>query len=245
MKLHHKIARLFGYDLIRKKSSHHTLDLHLQKIITSNKITTVMDVGANKGQFAKRLRELGFRGKIISFEPILSEFHHIELLSKADPLWDVYNFAMGNSADILELNVTDSTDLSSFLQPNEFSKLYFKEKVMLSNTQKIEIKMLHHFIAEHNLVHESLLLKTDTQGFDLEVLKGAGDYLSALVKVIVIELSFKPIYNGMPSALEVIAFLNESGFNPSGLFQLSRDKTTLELIEMDSVFLNKKLFSAA
>jgi len=241
MKLHHRLANLLGYDLIRKNKSHHTLDLHLQKIIQSKTITTIIDVGANKGQFALKLRQLGFKGKILSFEPVQREFDCIKALSKTDPLWQVHHCAMGSEPGVIELNVTDSTDLSSFLKPNEFCKTYYKDKVSSIQKQEAEVKVLKDFISNNNLMSESVLLKTDTQGFDLEVLKGVGDYLTSLIKAVVVELSFKPIYEGMPTALETMTFLKERGFDPSGLYQVSRDKKTLELIEIDGVFLNKNI----
>ena len=238
-KLHHKLADLFGYDLIRKKKSHHTFDLHLQKIIENNLITTIIDVGANKGQFALRLRQLGYRGKIISFEPVYSAYLQVRELAEKDSAWEVHNYAIGNIEGTLELNVTvDSTDLSSFLQPNAFSQVYYKQKVASIETQQAEVHLLKNFIKD--LTNESVLLKTDTQGFDLEVLKGAEHYLAELIKVVVIELSFKPIYENMTTGLEMMHFLKEHHFNPSGLFTVSRDKKTYELIEMDGIFLNQR-----
>lgn len=239
MKLHHKLANIFGYDLIKNKRSHHNLDNHLQKILQNKKITTVIDVGANEGQFALELRALGFKGKILSFEPIQREFKKLEELSMHDPLWEVYNCAMGSQKGFLDLNVTDSTDFSSFLKPNKFSKDYYQDKVASIVTQKAEIRLLQDIITEKGLLKESILLKTDTQGFDIEVLKGAGEYVSSLIKVIVVELSFKQIYEGMPSAIEMMAFMKDHGYGPSGFFPISRDKKTLELIEMDGVFLNQ------
>ncbi len=240
MKLHRCLANLLGYDIIRKKKSHHTFDLHLQKMLANQKITTILDVGANKGQFALRLRALGYRGKIISFEPVFSAFLELKTLAAVDSQWQVYNYAVGSQKGMLELNVTDSTELSSFLKPNDYSKVYYKNEVSGIHMQKTEIRLLKDFIEENNLEIDSVLLKTDTQGFDIEVLKGAGNYLASLIKVIVVELSFKPIYENMPMALDTMQLLKAQGFNPSGLFPISRDKKTLELIEIDGVFLNKR-----
>lgn len=237
MKIHHKVAEALGYDLIRQKKSHHRLELNLQKILELKEISVVLDIGANRGQFAQKLRSMGFKGKIISCEPIPAEFNKLKELSKTDPAWEVHNFAIGSENGNLELNITEnSSDFSSFLKPNEFSQNYFGDKTKKINKVQVEVKTLEEFAQTWKLSQERVFLKTDTQGFDLEVLKGCGSFLDK-IQGILVELSFCPIYESMPNASTMLSYLDQKGFVPSGFFPVTRNKGTLELIEMDGTFL--------
>jgi len=237
MRIHHKLANILGYDLIRHKKSHHSLELHLKKIIDHLKTTLVLDIGANKGQFAQKIRTLGFQGEIISFEPIPKEFERLKLLSSKDPKWEVYPYAIGSKNGTLELNITEeSTDFTSFLKPNKFSKDYYSKEVSNIRTVPVEIHTLEDFFRTKKIIPEKVFLKTVTQGYDLEVLNGCGSLLQTLQGVL-IEVSFQPIYENMPDATTVIKYLDNHGFRASGFFPVSRNKNTLELIEMDGIFI--------
>jgi hypothetical protein len=78
-----------------------------------------------------------------------------------------------------------------------------------------------------------LFLKLDTQGWDLEVMKGATQVLP-LVHLIQSELSFKSIYSGQPSYVESLQYFRDLGFEVAGLFPLVRDKNW-GVIEADCV----------
>ncbi|MFI4963330.1 MAG: hypothetical protein ACHP6H_05685, partial [Legionellales bacterium] len=82
---------LFNYDIISTKEKKTLYDF-----LTYYKINVVLDVGANTGQFGSRLRELGFKGKIISFEPILAEYQDLNKKTVNDPLWQAINIGLGN-----------------------------------------------------------------------------------------------------------------------------------------------------
>lgn len=127
---------------------------------------------------------------------------------------------------------------NSFLDANKYGKTRFSEEIVSTQTQPTKMQRLDQFIQENNLASESIFLKSDTQGFDLEVLKGLGDCIKN-IRMIMVELSFKSIYVDMPHATEVMSFLRNHDFSPSGLFVVTRDKKTRELIEMDGVFLNR------
>ena len=241
MALHHQLAKLLGYDLIRQKRSHHRLELNLKKILELRNISVVLDIGANRGQFAQKLRETGFKGRIISCEPIPAEYERLQLISSNDQFWEVHPFAIGSKKGMLELNITEnSTDFSSFLKPNEFSQSYYGEKISKLKKVEVEVHTISDLATAWKLSGERVFLKTDTQGFDLEVLNGCGAFLNS-VEGILVELSFCPIYDNMPDASTMLSYLNERGFRPSGFFPVSRNKETLELIEMDGTFLRKSI----
>src|SRR4051812_45614795 len=70
-------------------------DAQIRTIIDNLKVDLVIDVGANEGQFARRLRSF-YHGKIISFEPVSSVFKRLSEWAASDPDWSVYKMALGN-----------------------------------------------------------------------------------------------------------------------------------------------------
>ena len=80
----------------------------------------VIDVGANMGQFAIELRNAGYSGQIISFEPLIEYYKH--LISIADDMWHIENCALGNSNTTETINVSHKTVFSSILNTNEFGR---------------------------------------------------------------------------------------------------------------------------
>lgn len=96
MKLHRKIARQFGYELI-KLNKHPTANAHIINLINACEIDLVLDVGANRGQFGKTLRQEGYRGEIHSFEPVSATFEHLKESCLDDLNWFAHKLAMGDA----------------------------------------------------------------------------------------------------------------------------------------------------
>ena len=92
----------------------------LNAIFHKYKIESIIDVGANEGQFGLFLREIGFKGKIISFEPVKQAFEKLNIQSSKDENWDVFNFALGSKISNNKINVAKSSIFSSFLKLNNF-----------------------------------------------------------------------------------------------------------------------------
>lgn len=82
-----------GFDLIRYPYGDEKRKMEL---IFNNKINLILDVGANQGQFALNMRKLGYKEKIISFEPLSSAYNILYNHSLKDDNWIALNFALGN-----------------------------------------------------------------------------------------------------------------------------------------------------
>ena len=119
MKLHRKIAKIFGYELI-KRNKHPTLSSHIINLINPYKIDLVLDVGANYGQFGRMLRNEGYKGEIHSFEPVSHSYDNLQKACLNDEKWFVHKLAMGAADGKDAINVTEASDMSSFLDPNDF-----------------------------------------------------------------------------------------------------------------------------
>lgn len=231
------IFNLFGYELTKKRESL-TLNTHLKQLIDKYEIDLVIDVGANTGQFGKFLRKIGYEGDILSFEPVSSTFERLRENSASDRRWKITKLALGNKKGTETINVFDSTDFSSLLAPNEFGKQTFKQ-IRTSQTETIDIDTLDNILAsDRQLASRKIFLKMDTQGYDLNVFIGARNSVNSIVAILS-EISFLPIYDGMPDYHQVLKEFEASGFVVTGLFPVTRNED-LSMIEMDGVLVNKQ-----
>src|SRR5215218_10092126 len=113
------------------------------------------------------------------------------------------------------------------------------ERAKVGKVENIEVRRLDEIAKRHPALSGArrALLKTDTQGFDLEVIRGAGAFLTRTVAV-QIELSVLPIYENVPCYQDVIDELTAIGFALSGLFPVTLDRD-LRVIEFDGVFVRR------
>jgi FkbM family methyltransferase len=238
MKLHSYIAKAAGYELIKQKK-HPTVESHIMNLIRHYRIDLMLDVGANQGQFGTMLREEGYAGEMHSFEPVHATFEKLAHASAGDPNWHIHQYALGESCGEEEVNITKSTDLSSFLKPNDFGKEKF-EKIEVTQTEVVKISTVFDFLNSEisNAGNRRIFLKMDTQGYDLNVFAGAVRNLKQ-IHCILSELSFMPIYEGMPHYIDALQTYESHDFHVTGLYPISRNKD-LTIIEMDCLLANRK-----
>lgn len=238
MNLLRPFAALFGYDIVRK-SKDVFLERHLHNMLHKHGINTIIDVGANEGQYGKMLRNIGFTGTILSFEPLSDAYQILSTHAKSDKSWHTYNFALGDKEEKLDLNVASYNDFSSFLLPNAYCEDTFQHKSRIVNHEKVEIKVLDRIFDDlPDTGNHRIHLKMDTQGFDLKVFKGASNSLKN-IQTMQSEVSIRELYNGMPDYLTALKIYTDSGFMISGLFPVTRDKKDLSVIEFDCVMVKQ------
>ena len=201
-------------------------------------VDVVFDVGANTGQFASSLREFGFSGLIVSFEPLASA--HAQLLNKSrsDPGWIIHPpLALSDMAGEVDINVSGNSVSSSLLPmlPSHFnaapdSAYISKERVAKDCLDNVAFSYLNS--------KSSLLLKIDTQGYEWEVLDGSSEVLK-LAKVVLIELSLLPLYEGQHLWQELIERLSEEGFLLWCVQPGFTDPKTGRTLQFDGLFVRK------
>ncbi|MFO7605186.1 MAG: FkbM family methyltransferase [Desulfurivibrionaceae bacterium] len=236
MNIPRKLVGMFGYDLARISKYQPNIESHLQLLFKSLDIDLVLDVGGNNGAYGLLLREFGYEGEIISFEPVQRCYARLLRHSVNDRHWSAYNFALGPRKAEMTITVPESDDFSSFLDVAPSAKEKWSEVFATVEREVVRVERLDDVVAEMGLAPESrnVFLKLDTQGYDLEVLKGAANVIGDL-KGMQSEISMIPIYQGMPNYLESLTRFHELGFKLTGLYPVARDKATLQIIEMDCV----------
>lgn len=197
-------------------------------------VETILDVGANEGQYVHHVRELGYKGRIISFEPIVSVFEKLKLATIGDPLWDAHNCALGDEAGNAAIQVSEETVFSSFRQQTRYLSAKFEGSASV-RSESVRIERLDEFLDRNPEAGKSTYLKIDTQGFEKQVLQGCGHWLERL-KVIQLELPIENLYVGQATWLEMVQWMMSRGFAVAMAKENSYDWTRMQLLELDVVF---------
>jgi FkbM family methyltransferase len=181
------------------------------ELIAEQGIDTVVDVGANEGLFARQLRDEGFSGRIISFEPLSKAFALLESASANDPDWECRQLALGSATGRKTLNVAQNLASSSFL-PMESGLPEAEPRLAYIGTEECSVSTLDALARDLFQPDERLYVKLDVQGFELEVLQGAEATLDRVLALDV-ELSLSPVYEGAPLIDEVVGHLADRGYD--------------------------------
>ena len=207
---------------------------HLQAVFDRYAIELIVDVGAHHGQFARLVRGIGYEGPIVSYEPVPAAFEELARVSADDPAWSVHRLALGRREGPRPINVSKSTDFSSFRRLNAYALDAFP-KARVAGEETVAVRRLDTALDEHapDAGAAPIFLKIDTQGSDLDVLKSASGVLER-VAALQTEVPLRPLYEGVAGMPQVLAALAAGGFALSGVFPVSADEE-LRLIEVDCV----------
>lgn len=157
-------------------------------------IDTVLDIGANVGQFGLMTRRAGFAGRIISCEPLAGAFQQLSARSARDDSWTPVRTAVGSSSGTTSINVSANSFSSSVL-PMAEEHLRSAPGSAYIGTETVAMTTVRELVVAHSVEPSRCLLKIDTQGFEDEVLAGAGDLVDEFGAV-QLELSFVELYTG-------------------------------------------------
>jgi FkbM family methyltransferase len=231
-----RCARALGYD-IAQDDGHLTLGAHLGTLFSVLGINCVIDVGAHEGGFAQLLRSSGYRGDIVSIEPVSESFEALKRHFVDDPRWRGHRFALGERNGTMPIRVLAATNLASLLPPSPYATECFGDSARVLRTEPVDVfrldgildRLTSHVAAPH------LYLKVDTQGYDMRVVEGAGASLQRFL-ALQTELPVKALYEGVVPMTEGIERLTRLGFELSGMYPVCRDRDGLQMVEYDCVF---------
>lgn len=220
----------------RKPKMKKTPEGKLARILSDFSVDLVLDVGANVGQTHDKLRAAGYKGRIVSFEPVPSA--HATLLEKAqrDFDWDIApRTAIGAEPGEVTINVSQATDMSSILTPGE---------ILLETLPKTEVaEQVLTPVTTLDAVWETycpptarIFLKVDTQGFERQVLMGVEANLDRILGI-QLELSLLPLYEGEETYLGYLQDLHAWGFEPFMIWENYFSRTHGRQMQMDVVFM--------
>jgi FkbM family methyltransferase len=197
--------------------------IQMERLIRSLGVDLVIDVGANRGQFAASIRRF-YDGPILSFEPVSTAFDTLSRASATDPDWHVRKVALGDRTAEMTIHVSERTEFSSMLSANEYLAARFGSGSEPTREEVVPVRRLDDVLAdlEDTVRGRRVFLKLDTQGFDLNVFRGLGSRVDDVVALLS-EVSLIPIYDGMPHWTESVAEYEASGFGVVGLYPITKD----------------------
>lgn len=227
------LLRKFGRDLIVYDHLHHPL-ARRAKLISFNNIDVVIDIGANRGQYARELRGAGYDGKIISFEPLSNAFVELEQWSRNDGNSIAINKAVGDRDGEIEFNIAANSTSSSVLDMLPAHTNAAPHSSIIG-TEKVKITRLDSIYEEFCPTGQKVLLKIDTQGYEMSVLEGSAN---SLVKVtaLQLEMSFVRLYKGQVLFIEMLAYLEARGFKLVDINPMFIHPQSGEVLQVDGFF---------
>jgi FkbM family methyltransferase len=218
-----------------RKKPHKTDEGRLCIVLRDAGVKLFIDVGANIGQTGVKLRENGYEGKIISFEPVSTCHDALIKVANKDSNWEVARpLALSDYNGETEIHVSEAHDLSSIDKPTKSLNDAFPS-VNEKNRETVEVCRLDSFF-NSNIDLTNAFLKIDAQGHDFRVLKGASGILP-LLRGVQVETSLLPLYEHEPTYLEVLEFLHKQGFSPFLITARTFSRKIRRQLQIDAVFI--------
>lgn len=219
----------------KKKKPHKTREGKIVLTMQAHAIDVVIDIGANEGQTYEGLRKSGFKGRIVSVEPIPALQDRLQTMAAKDPLWDVLPpLAIGEKNGTSLLNVSHASDLSSTLTPSS-ALMEALPKAHITQQVEVSMKTLDTLLEDLHLDGKKIFVKIDTQGNEMVILQNAPVALETITGLQV-ELSLFELYEGEVLYEDVLAYLQNKGFIPHMLIETNFSRKLNRQLQIDGVF---------
>jgi len=210
-------------------------ELRLPRLLAEHHIKTVFDVGANDGGFATQLIRGGFKGEIVSFEPLPDAWQKLSEKARAYPTWNVAPpVALSDKEGEASFNQAGNSTSSSLMAMTD-AHTDAAPHSATERTLTIRTTTLDRYVAALASPGKCYL-KIDVQGAERLVLDGATDALQGLIVGVQLEMSLVELYEGQPLAMELHAYLTSRGFQLWDIVPGFRSTKTLQLLQYDGIY---------
>jgi FkbM family methyltransferase len=195
-------------------------------------IDTIIDVGANVGQFGEALRADGYRGKIVSFEPTKAAFETLAGKAGADGHWEAYQCGIGATAGTAVLHASKLSVFNSFLELSNVAGLH-DNRMAVDHTEEISVRTLDDVAGK---IQGKILLKVDTQGYERQVMEGAQETIKRVAGILM-ELPVIHTYKGEWQFHEALEYMSNAGFVPAQIQAVGyHGKDNVSAVDFDCLF---------
>lgn len=228
------LVRNLGYDVVRYSEALTSANARRLRALKDNRVDVVLDVGASEGHFGKKLRQSGYRGKIVSFEPLADSYQKLLAVSRQDGAWQAVHTAIGDHDGEALINVSGRSTSSSLL-PMVPSHVAAAPDSRYVGDERVSVKRLDTVVKNLIGPKDHLYLKIDVQGYEATVLAGATETLKA-TQVLEVEVSMVPLYEGSILYAEMIRMLDGLGFHLISWEDVLNDPRTGYVLQSDCIF---------
>ena len=193
----------------------------------------VIDIGANKGQFALATRHFCPDARIICFEPLVEPASTFKKIFQGDLNTTLHNVAIAPREGSMEMHISKREDSSSLLPISKVQEEFYPGTGEIS-TVKVTVGPLSNFLPA-SYIKGRALLKIDVQGYEYQVLNGCHDLINKF-SYVYCEASFVELYSNQKLAKDVIEWLEINGFALIGAYNFSYSKKSGQAIQADLLF---------
>jgi FkbM family methyltransferase len=228
------MARSFGFDVIRfhPESSDQA---KLWAVLKHLKTDLVLDVGANEGQYGSGLRAIGYRGRMVSFEPLSSAHAVLTRTAMDDAAWQIHRrAAIGDSDGEVTINIAGN-NVSSSVLPMLAQHADAAPESQYIGSEKVPLVRLDSVASDYVTSAKSVFLKIDTQGFEAAVLRGAPQLLQKC-RAVQLEMSLTPLYGGQELWDYFVRELTNMGFQLWTVLPGFVEASTGRSLQFDAIF---------
>jgi len=201
-------------------------------------IKTVLDIGANTGQFASWIHKILPQASIFSFEPLIDCYEQLIKNMKGIPNFKAFNCALGEQDSQCQMFRSEFSPSSSLLPMAETHKKVFPH-TKNSIVEDIVVRKLDTVFNDIEL-EDNILIKIDTQGYEDKVIAG-GKQIISRAKVVIAETSFEELYQGQSLFGEIYDAMTKMGFEyRGGLDNQRKNPADGRVLQADSIFVKNK-----
>ncbi len=209
------------------------------QMLKTNKFDLILDVGANNGSYAKELRKLGFKERVVSFEPLTEPYEELRAYANKSKFNHVaLNCALGEFDGKAIINISENSVSSSLLEAT--AELYrAAPETKVFKAQEITVMQLDSIFSKYcNPEKDKIFLKLDVQGYEKNVLLGASNSIKH-IDGIQLEVALVELYTNELLFKEMLPYVEDLGFELYLLIPGFHDQETGRLLEVDCIFLRK------
>ena len=203
-----------------------------EAVLRSKDYRTIIDIGANRGQFSLAARRCCRYADIYAFEPLPGPGKVFRRVFANDPKTVLFEAAIGAVARTAHIHISRRDDSSSLLPISDKQAEIFPGTEELELAE-VEVSRIETFIGPDKMVAPALV-KIDVQGAEAEVLAGCEAILSRCDSAYV-ECSFIELYEGQQLASDIVAGLHARGFDLAGVYNTFYDSAG-QAVQADFLF---------
>lgn len=230
-----KVLRKYGYALNAVKPNTDAW-ARREALVSSMGISTIVDIGGHYGNYGKRLRDIGYHGTILSFEPQPAAIPFLRAAATKNPPWEVFPFALSDFEGEADFFVS-LRDSSSSLHEMSM-KAQAMAKAPLIEMQRVQVKTLDAVMSDRKELHGNLYVKCDAQGAEERIMIGAAKTLD-YAQIVEVELSIADMYAGQWNFRSALDWFIAKGFEIYSLEAGFADPVSGRVMQIDAIFVQR------